>query len=859
MVRYATLYHYFLEPENMKQYLPIDDILPELLRTLSLHPNCVLHAPPGAGKTTRVPLALLDIIPPGAGRILMLEPRRLATVSAARWMAHSLGEETGQTVGYSIRFDSQVSADSQIEVVTEGILTRRIQSDPLLEGVALIIFDEFHERSIHADLGLALCLDVQRQVREDLKILVMSATLNCQPLASLLGNAPVVSSGGRSHPVEDIYLEERPLGPLPARMVAAVLRALAESEGDILVFLPGAGEIRSCAARLSDAGISERGISVHPLYGDLPFDEQQAAILPGKQRKVVLATSIAETSLTIEGVRVVIDSGLSRRLRHDQASGMNRLVTVRESRASAEQRRGRAGRVSPGVCYRLFSRHTFSAMTHHSPPEILDTDLSPLVLELAAWGVSDPSGLAWLDSPPETALLAARQLLKDLSALDTFGRMTRLGSAMARMPLHPRLARLLVRSQELGCPGLGCDLSALLSERDIVRRTTPGSSAADYSCGVADRVELLREWRATGRTAGIADISALKGVERVSRQLMRLLKHAARTSPDAADPTIVSRLLLAAYPDRVARQRETGAGRYLMANGRGARLASSGTLEASPWLIAVSVDGGDQAEGLIHLSEAVNDELLRDELGLRIIRHDSLAWDTREGRVVAVSEESIGVLALTSTPFNATPDQLLPVVVDAVRVSSLDLLSLQEPFLQLRARIMLLRSLYPDDGWPDLSDAALLDSLEIWLAPAIVGLRTSSQLAAVNCASALHNLLDYRQKTALDKLAPTHVEVPSGSRIRLDYCAGEHPVLAVKLQELFGLAESPTVAGGRAAVLLHLLSPAGRPLQVTRDLKGFWNGSYHQVKKEMKGRYPKHPWPDDPWSALPTRRVKRKM
>lgn len=843
----------------MKQSLPIDDILPDLLRTLSLHPNCVLHAPPGAGKTTRVPLALLDIISPAAGRILMLEPRRLAAVSAARWMAASLGEEPGQTIGYSIRFDSRVSAASRIEVVTEGILTRRIQNDPLLEGVAMVIFDEFHERSIHADLGLALCLDLQRQVREDLKILVMSATLDIQPLAALLGGAPVVSSRGRSYPVEDIYLEERSHGPLPARMVAAVLRALAESEGDILVFLPGAGEIRSCAARLAEAGLAEQGISLHLLYGDLPFAEQQAAILPGRQRKVVLATSIAETSLTIAGVRVVIDSGLSRRLRHDPASGMNRLVTVRESRASAEQRRGRAGRVAPGVCYRLFSRHTFSAMTPHTPPEILDTDLAPLVLELATWGVSDPSGLAWLDLPPEPALAAGRQLLEELSALDASGRVTRQGSAMASMPLHPRLARLLLRSRELGCPSLGCDLAALLSERDIIRRSRPDSQVSDHAWDVSDRVELLREWRATGSAAGVADLSALKGVERVSRQLMRLLKHTERSLPEAIAAETVGRLLLAAYPDRVARQRETGAERYLLANGRGARLASTGTLQARPLLIAVSVDGGDHAEGVIHLSEAMTEELLRDELGQRIVRHDSIVWDSREGRVVAAREEFIGALLLSSTPINATPDQLLPVVMAAVADSSLGLLSLQEPFLQLRARVMLLAAFFPGDGWPDLSDAGLLDSLETWLAPAIAGLRSSAQLAAVNCAAALLNLLDYRQRAALDQLAPTHLEVPSGSRIRLDYCAGELPVLAVKLQELFGLSETPTVAAGRVGVLLHLLSPAGRPLQVTRDLKGFWDGSYHQVRKEMRGRYPKHPWPDDPWNAAPTRRVKRNM
>ena len=507
---------------SMSPSLPIDEIIPQLLQTLCQHSNCVLHAPPGAGKTTRVPLALLDCIPASAGKIIMLEPRRLAAVSAARWMARSLGEEPGETVGYAIRFDSRSSRTTRIEVVTEGILTRRIQNDPLLEGVAMVIFDEFHERSMHADLGLALCLDVQRQVRPELKILVMSATLETAPLARLLGDAPILSSAGRSFPVEERYLDDQTHGPLPPRMVATTLRALAETAGDILVFLPGAGEIRSCAARLTEAGLEQRGIAIHPLYGDLPFEQQQAAIQPGRQRKVVLATSIAETSLTIEGVRTVVDCGLSRRLRHDQGSGMNRLVTVRESKASAEQRQGRAGRLAPGVCYRLFSRHTWQAMTPQTPPEILESDLSPLLLELAAWGVADPATLAWLDPPPEAALMAARQLLVDLSALDAGGRVTPLGNSLARLPLHPRLARLLLRADELGCPLLGCDLGALLSERDIIRRSTAYNTGS-HRDSLAERLELLREWRRSGRTAEYADTGALKSVERVSGQLQRLL------------------------------------------------------------------------------------------------------------------------------------------------------------------------------------------------------------------------------------------------------------------------------------------------------------------------------------------------
>ncbi|MDD5285651.1 MAG: ATP-dependent helicase HrpB [Desulfuromonadaceae bacterium] len=838
--------------------MPIDDILAIFLESIRANSNVILHAPPGAGKTTCVPLAILDDFLPESGRIIMLEPRRLAAVSAACWMARSLGEEVGQTVGYSIRFDSKVSGATRIEVVTEAILTRRIQNDPLLEGVAMVIFDEFHERSIHADLGLALCLDLQRQVRNDLRILVMSATLETEQLSRLMGAAPVISSVGRSYPVEELYLEDRPHGGLTARVVAATLRALAETEGDLLLFLPGAGEIRSCSARLAEAGLAERGISIHMLYGDLPFEEQQAAIMPGKRRKVVLATSIAETSLTIEGVRTVIDCGLSRRMRHDPASGMNRLMTVRESRSSAEQRKGRAGRLAPGVCYRLFSRHTYSAMTAQTPPEILDSDLSPLLLELAVWGVGDPASLPWLDTPPPAALSVAGELLFELAALDNAGRVTPLGSAMARLPLHPRLARMLLRSREIGCLGLGSDLAALLSERDIIRRGRSDISGGGHSLGVFERIELLREWRVTGRSGAAADNAALKNVERVSRQLLRLLGSDAGQYPESGVSERISRLLLTAYPDRVARRRENKAGCYLLANGRAARLATTADIFGSAYLVAVSVDAGNLSEGVIHLAAPLAENLLQDELKHRIEQRESIIWDAREGRVIAVREQCLGAICLESRAFMPDPAALLPLVIDAVRSSELGLLNRNEAFLQIQARVLLLRRWFPDDGWPDLSDAALLETLERWLSPAISGVRTAQQLAAVNCAAPLLALLEHRQKRTLDELAPTHLIVPSGSSIRLNYCEGELPVLAVKLQELFGLADTPMVAGGRVPVLLHLLSPAGRPLQVTKELKGFWNGSYQQVKKEMKGRYPKHPWPDDPWSASPTGRAKPK-
>jgi ATP-dependent helicase HrpB len=835
--------------------LPIDDILPDLMYALRTHPNCILHAPPGAGKTTRVPLALLDITPLETGRIVMLEPRRLAAVSAARWMASSRGEEVGQTVGYSIRFDSKLSRNTRIEVVTEGILTRRIQADPLLDGVAMVIFDEFHERSLQADLGLVLALDVQRQVRPDLKILVMSATLDIGPLTELLGAGPLITSAGRSYPVEEVFLEGRGHAPLPQQMAAAVMRALQEREGDILAFLPGSGEIRSCASRLAEAGCGERGIAVHQLYGDLPFERQQAAIVPGRQRRVILATSIAETSLTIEGVGIVIDSGLSRRMKHDLASGMNRLVTVRESRSSAIQRSGRAGRLGPGVCYRLFGRNTFLALTPHSPPEILEADLSSLLLELAAWGCAEPQALAWLDPPTAGSVATARSLLQELGALDALGRITPLGGAMAGLPLHPRLARLLLKARDSGCVGPGCDLAALLSERDIIRSGPAGHTI--HSCDISDRIQVLTDWRASGRAGAGVDVSALKSVERVASQLQRMLVSSTDKKSDAAViPELTGPLLLAAYPDRVALQRDTGSGRYLLANGSGAVFREANTLSRSRLLVVPNLSGGAGRQAVIHLAAEVSEEMLRECLGERIESRESVSWDSREGRMTAVREERLGALIIASRSVPPDPGQFVSAVVAAIRDSNLGLLNLDDRFRQVQARIMLLAQAFPDDGWPDISDRALLATLEEWLAPQLSGVRGVQQLTKVDCAAALAARLDYRRTRELDDLAPTHLTVPSGSRIRLDYCSAEQPVLAVKLQELFGLAETPTVAKGRVAVLLHLLSPGGRPLQVTQDLKGFWDGSYHQVKKEMKGRYPRHPWPDDPWNAVPTRRAK---
>jgi ATP-dependent helicase HrpB len=833
---------------------PIDNILPALKEAVLHGPSVVLHAPPGAGKTTRVPLALLDVVPPEQGRIVMLEPRRIAAVSAARWMAKTLNEQAGETIGYAIRFDTKISAKTRIEVVTEGVLTRRIQSDPGLEGTAMVIFDEFHERSIHADLALALCLDVRKGLRTDLKVLVMSATLDSGPIAALLGNAQVITSSGKAFPVEERYLEDRG-GPLPARIAGAIKRALRETNGDILVFLPGSGEIRASVKELQGSlNIDEERLSLHPLYGDLPFEEQERAIMPSKERrKIVLATNIAETSLTIEGVQVVIDSGLTRMLRYDPGTGMNRLVTVPVSRASAEQRKGRAGRLGPGVCYRLYGRHDLHGMQPFTQPEILVSDLSQLVLELTVWGVKDPSQLSWLDAPPPAAWDSGVRLLNDLGALDSSGSVTPVGRAMARLPLHPRLSRLMMRAGELGCPRLGADLASILTERDLFRRDT--AERAVSGPDISERLDALRKGR-RGKDGGTGvDPSALRAVERTATQLMRLMpgtKDAAKS--DTVDPDLVARLLLSAFPDRVCKRREEGGG-FVHVQGRGVRLSRDSHLVSSPYIIAVHVDAGEKAEGFVHLAAQVAEELIRSECarGIKTVR--KVEWDRKENRIVAAREERFGSLLLSARSFTPDDEEAAPILCDVIRTTP-GILTFNKEARQFQGRASLMKRSFPEEAWPDISDEQLLSKPEEWLLPWLGGIRTAQGLGGLNILPALKAKLSWEQGRLLDERAPVSLSVPSGSRVQLDYLSGDIPVLAVKLQEMFGLADTPMIAGGRVKVLLHLLSPARRPVQITQDLKGFWNSGYPEVKKDLKGRYPKHPWPDDPWNAVPTKRTK---
>lgn len=842
--------------------LPIEPTLPAIRAALRDAPALVLQAPPGAGKTTRVPLALLDEPWLKNSTILLLEPRRLAARAAAARMAAQLNEPVGHTVGYRIRFDRQISRQTRIEVLTEGILTRRLQRDPALEGVRLVIFDEFHERSLHADLALTLCLDSQRELRPDLRLLVMSATLDGVAVARLLGDAPIVTSEGRAHPVNRQYLPRDPDGLDLNVVVRAVLNALGRERGDLLVFLPGGGEIRQVLGRLQ-AEPACAGLTLAPLYGDLPGEAQQRAIRrdPDGRRKIVLATPIAETSLTIEGIGVVVDAGWTRVPRFDPRSGLTRLETMRVSADAAEQRAGRAGRLGPGICYRLWSETTQSRLRPRRIPEILEADLAPLALELAQWGVTEVSALAWLDPPPSGALAQARELLRELGALDDRDRITSAGQALAELPIHPRLAQLLRRGTALGLVKLAADLAALLEERDPLRGEHP--FGGDFTA----RLDALRDFRRDGRDGARrwwADPTACVRIEQAARRWRALLQRDGSENADeclhpALDPRdgATAGLLLAfAYPDRVARRREGAADRYRLANGRGARLATGDPLAGRDWLVAAHLDAG-VGEGRIWLAAPVDPTALETHLADRLRTVVEVGWDERQAAVMARQERRLGVLALDSTPLaDADPESLCQAMLAGARQLGLDSLPWTRELREWQARVLSLRHWCADEGWPDVSDGWLMEHLDDWLPSWLNGMTRREHLRRLDLSGALYDLLDGRARARLDELAPTHLPVPSGSRIRLRYQPGEPPVLAVKLQELFGLADTPRIASGRIPVTLHLLSPAQRPIQVTQDLRGFWERTYAEVRKELKGRYPKHSWPDDPWSAIPTRRVR---
>jgi ATP-dependent helicase HrpB len=830
--------------------LPINEALPALKAALIARTEALLEAPPGAGKSTIVPLALLSAPWLKDQKILMLEPRRIAARAVANRMAMLLGESVGRTAGYRTRLETRVSRETRIEVVTEGILTRMLQGDSALEGIGCVIFDEFHERSLNADLGLALCVESQQNLREDLRILVMSATLDLTPIARLLRNAPVVAAQGRSFEVTTHFVPRRNDVHLELQVAQVVRAALREQAGDVLCFLPGAAEIRRVQRTLQDSDLG-RGILLLPLYGELEGAAQDAALAPAAsgQRKVVLATSIAETSLTIEGVRIVVDSGMRRYSEFDPETGMSRLVTGKVSQAAADQRRGRAGRLSEGVCYRLWSEGTHASLSPQTPPEILHADLAPLALELSCWGAADANSLAWLDPPPPAPLAQARELLQQLEAIDAATRVTAHGRTLEKLGMHPRLAHMLVKARELGAERLACDLAAILSERDILRAGV-GSRDADLRL----RISVLHGDEREVPGGATVDARAKAQAQRSSALWQRDL----RSARDSADPHRASGILLAwAYPDRIAQARG-GDGRYLLANGRGARFAEAQSLAKSEYIVAAELDGAER-EARIFLAAPIDLDDLTQHFRVLMKETAEIRWDERAGALSAKRELRLGALLLESSDIrDADPDAVQQAVLTGLKQVMVAGLPWTKELRQWRARVLLMRQYaVPSPApWPDLSDEALNRTLEEWAAPWIVGFARREHFSRMDLGNALHSFLNHAQAVILQREAPTHFTVPSGSHIPIDYLDGENPSLSVRLQELFGLRETPAVAGGKLPLLLKLLSPAGRPVQITKDLVSFWNRGYHEVKKDLKGRYPKHYWPDDPYTAQATRRAR---
>jgi ATP-dependent helicase HrpB len=822
--------------------LPIDPALPELRSALRAGGAAVLVAPPGAGKTTRVPLVLAAEPWAQGKKLLVLEPRRLAARAAAARMAATLGEAVGASVGYRVRFGAKISAATRIEVVTEGVFTRLVLDDPSLAGVAAVLFDEFHERSLDGDLGLALGRDVQQGLRADLKLVVMSATLDGARVGTLLGDAPVIESVGRAFPVETRYLGRDAGAPIERQVADAIARAVRAEAGSLLVFLPGAAEIRRTEALLRER-IGDPSIDIVPLYGALDADVQDRAIAPAPpgRRKVVLATSIAETSLTIEGVRVVIDCGLARVPRYEPEVGLTRLETVRVSRAAADQRRGRAGRTEPGVCHRLWDEPQTAALEPANRPEILAADLSGLVLDLAHWGVADPAQLAFLDSPPAPALAQAKALLGELHAIDRAGRITEEGKRLRELPLPPRLARMVVDAAAVGAAELAAEIAILLTERGL------GGNDVD----LGHRLDALRRDRS--RRANEARAMGRRWAQIATANSSPLaMEH--REPARAGEELSVGTLLALAYPDRVAKNRGAG-GAFLLANGRGANVDAASALARAPFL-AVAEITGTAAQGRIVLAAPLTLAQIEAQFADRIESRDEITFDAASASLRARRLRRLGAIALAEQPLTVVADDATArMLAQGVVGLGIERLPWTKPLRQWRDRVMFLRRAEGGE-WPDLSDAALAAAAVDWLAPALTGKTALGELASDDFAQALHGLLPWTLRRRLDAEAPTHFTAPSGSAVPIDYEAQEGPKLAIRVQELFGLDRHPTIAAGRVPLVVELLSPAHRPVQVTRDLPGFWRGSYAAVKAEMKGRYPRHPWPDDPLAAAATRRAK---
>lgn len=822
---------------------PVLEIVPQLQQQLKHKNIVILQAPPGAGKSTILPLQLLDEPWLLGMKIIMLEPRRLAARSVATRMADLLKEEVGDTVGYRVRFETRVGAQTRIEVVTEGILTRMLQSDNSLETVGLVIFDEFHERSLQADLALALCCQIQNVLREDLRLLIMSATLDGDRLSALLNHAPVITSFGKQFQVEHRYSGVDTDTPLHVRMAKIIRRAFQENTGDILAFFPGAGEINRTLSLLEEDNLSA---SLQPLYGDLSFKKQQEAILPHPQglRKIVLATSIAETSLTIEGVTVVIDSGYARVPKFDPRSGLTRLETIRVTKDAADQRAGRAGRLGPGVCYRLWSDNTQHHLVAHRSPEIMEADLASLMLELSQWGVTQITDLVWITPPPTGAVNQAKELLEQLGALGA-GKITPRGKEMLRLPTHPRIAHMLtIASESTTELGIATDLAAVLEERDPLQR----EAGAD----LALRLEVLRKWRSGERVN--ADRNILERIERLALAWRKLFKIQVDNTTTSVE-SVVGKLLASAYPERIAKQVERNSERYKLANGRVAKLPQHDPLMREKWLSVAHLDAGS-GEGKIFLAASLHEN---DLLHLAE-ENQNVSWDADRGMIVGVLEKRVGNLVLTSKPLSVIPEpQRIHVLCEAIREEGLKILGWNVPHDEFCIRVMNLARWRKDEAWPDVSHINLLNTLEEWLAPYLITVNKRTELQRLDLTTILTTILPWDLAPRLAQYAPASVQVPSGSLIKVNYVAdGQSPFMEVRLQEVFGLTETPTVNEGRTKIILHLLSPGYKPVQVTQDLKSFWHTTYHEVRKALRMRYPKHSWPEDPWTAEAVRGAKRR-